>query len=91
MGIDLGTANVVVYQKGKGIVADEPSVIAYRKSPNTKDEIIAIGRRAKDMIGKTPQSIITLRPVSYTHLDVYKRQSAYNMEADSGSIRRLHS
>ncbi|HPT64558.1 MAG TPA: rod shape-determining protein [Acetomicrobium sp.] len=65
MGIDLGTANVVVYQKGKGIVADEPSVIAYRKSPNTKDEIIAIGRRAKDMIGKTPQSIITLRPLRH--------------------------
>ena len=46
-------------------MADEPPVIAYRKSPNTKDEIIAIGRRAKDMIGKTPQSIITLRPLRH--------------------------
>ncbi len=65
IGIDLGTANVVVYLKGKGIVVDEPSVVAYRKSSNARDEIIAIGRRAKEMIGKTPQSIVTLRPLKH--------------------------
>jgi len=56
---------VVVYLKGKGIVVDEPSVVAYRKSSNARDEIIAIGRRAKEMIGKTPQSIVTLRPLKH--------------------------
>jgi rod shape-determining protein MreB len=59
-GIDLGTANTLVYVKGKGIVIREPSVIAMRKK--TK-EIIAIGRDAKKMIGKTPPSIITIRPL----------------------------
>lgn len=60
IGIDLGTANTLVYVKGKGISIREPSVIAMRKK--TK-EIIAIGTDAKKMIGKTPPSIITIRPL----------------------------
>lgn len=60
VGIDLGTANTLVYVKGKGIVIREPSVIAMRKK--TK-EIIAIGSDAKKMIGKTPPSILTIRPL----------------------------
>lgn len=60
VGIDLGTANTLVYVKGKGIVIREPSVIAMRKK--TK-EIIAIGSDAKKMIGKTPPSIQTIRPL----------------------------
>ncbi len=60
LGIDLGTANTLVYVKEKGIVIREPSVIAMRKK--TK-EIIAIGRDAKKMIGKTPPSIITVQPL----------------------------
>ncbi len=60
IGIDLGTANTLVYVKEKGIVIREPSVIAMRKK--TK-EIIAIGRDAKKMVGKTPPSIVTIRPL----------------------------
>ena len=60
IGIDLGTPNTLVYVKGKGIVIREPSVIARRKK--TK-EIIAIGTDAKKMIGKTPPSIVTIKPL----------------------------
>ncbi|HPD98046.1 MAG TPA: rod shape-determining protein [Synergistales bacterium] len=64
IGIDLGTANIVVYVKGKGVVIDEPSVIAYRK-PNRRSarEIIAYGSEAKTMAGKTPVGVETVRPL----------------------------
>ncbi|WP_040348174.1 rod shape-determining protein [Acetomicrobium hydrogeniformans] len=90
MGIDLGTANVVVYQKGKGIVVDEPSVVAYRKSLNSKDEIIAIGMRAKEMIGKTPQSIVTLRPLKHgviANFDVTEAMLQYYIRKINGDRR----
>lgn len=60
VGIDLGTANTLVFVKGKGIVIREPSVVAMRKK--TK-EVIAIGSEAKKMVGKTPASILTVRPL----------------------------
>lgn len=60
IGIDLGTANTLVWVKGKGIVIREPSIVAMQKK--TK-EIIAIGSEAKKMLGKTPASIITVRPL----------------------------
>ncbi len=60
IGIDLGTANTLVWVKGKGIVIREPSVIARNKK--TK-EILAMGTAAKKMLGKTPQSIETIRPL----------------------------
>ncbi len=60
VGIDLGTANTLVFVKGKGIVIREPSVVAMRKK--TK-EVIAIGSEAKKMVGKTPASILTIRPL----------------------------
>src|SRR3990167_8963829 len=60
LGIDLGTANTLVYVKGKGIVIREPSVVARHKK--TK-QIIAIGREAKRMLGKTPQTIEAFRPL----------------------------
>lgn len=60
IGIDLGTANTLVFVKEKGIVIREPSVIARRKK--TK-EVIAIGTSAKRMMGKTPPSIVTIRPL----------------------------
>ncbi len=60
LGIDLGTANTLVYVKGKGIVIREPSVVArHRKSK----QVVAIGREAKKMLGKTPQTIEALRPL----------------------------
>ena len=61
LGIDLGTANTLVYVKGRGIVINEPSVVAV----NTRTEqILAVGHEAKEMLGKTPPHIITTRPLT---------------------------
>jgi rod shape-determining protein MreB len=60
LGIDLGTANTLVYLPGRGIVLDEPSVVAVSEQDN---KILAIGVEAKNMIGKTPESIIAYRPM----------------------------
>jgi len=62
MAIDLGTANTLVYVKGKGIVLDEPSVVAYHIRNGTK-EILAVGDAAKLMLGRTPGSIEAIRPL----------------------------
>ncbi len=60
IGIDLGTANVLVYVKGKGIVINQPSVVAFEKRSK---KLIAIGNRAKAMIGKVPENIEVIRPL----------------------------
>ncbi|MEY4666972.1 MAG: hypothetical protein RIQ87_752 [Chloroflexota bacterium] len=59
IGIDLGTANVLVFVQGSGITVREPSVVAI----NEKDQIIAVGQEAKDMLGRTPGSISAIRPL----------------------------
>jgi rod shape-determining protein MreB and related proteins len=65
LAIDLGTANTLIYVRGKGIVLDEPSVVAIRTEggPNAKRTIQAVGREAKDMLGKTPGNITAIRPM----------------------------
>jgi rod shape-determining protein MreB and related proteins len=60
LGIDLGTANTLVFLDKKGIVVNEPSVVAVSEETN---EILAIGNEAKDMIGRTPESVIAYRPM----------------------------
>ena len=60
IGIDLGTANTLVYMRGKGIVMREPSVVAVDVK---KEEVLAVGSEAKDMIGRTPGSITAVRPL----------------------------
>jgi len=60
IGIDLGTASVLVYVKGKGIVLNEPSVVAIDKMTN---KIIAVGEEARRMLGRTPGNIVALRPM----------------------------
>ena len=60
VGIDLGTANILVYVKGKGIVLREPSVVAVDKD---NDTVLAIGEEAKQMIGRTPGNIVAIRPL----------------------------
>ncbi len=60
MGIDLGTANTLIYIKGSGIVVNEPSVIA---TDNRNHNIIAVGQAAKDMLGKAPRRISVVRPL----------------------------
>ena len=65
LAIDLGTANTLIYVRGKGIVLDEPSVVAIRQEagPNGKKTIQAVGKEAKKMLGKTPGNIIAIRPM----------------------------
>jgi rod shape-determining protein MreB len=65
LAIDLGTANTLIYARGKGIVLDEPSVVAIRTEggPNAKKTIQAVGHAAKQMLGKTPGNITALRPM----------------------------
>jgi len=60
MGMDLGTATVLVHVKGQGIVLCEPSVVAVDKETQ---EILAIGAEAKRMLGKTPANIVAVRPL----------------------------
>ena len=60
IGIDLGTANVLIHVKGKGIVLNEPSVVAIDKHSN---KVLAVGEEAKQMVGRTPGNIIAIRPL----------------------------
>ena len=60
IGIDLGTANVLIYVKGKGIVLNEPSVVAIDKKTN---KVLAVGEEARKMVGRTPGNIVAIRPM----------------------------
>jgi rod shape-determining protein MreB len=60
MGIDLGTATVLVYIKGKGVILKEPSVVAIDKN---QDKVLAVGQEARQMIGRTPGNIVAIRPM----------------------------
>ena len=60
LGIDLGTANTLVYVKGQGIVLSEPSVVAINRNNN---KVRAVGNEAKNMIGRTPGNIVAIRPL----------------------------
>ena len=60
IGIDLGTATILVYVKGKGIVLREPSVVAIDKNTN---EVLAVGQEARKMLGRTPGNIVDIRPL----------------------------
>ncbi len=63
LAIDLGTANTLVYVRGKGIVASEPSVVAVRKDAHGGGRILAVGKEAQRMLGRTPGSIVAIRPM----------------------------
>ncbi|RLB05270.1 MAG: rod shape-determining protein [Deltaproteobacteria bacterium] len=63
LAIDLGTANTLVYVKGKGIVSNEPSVVAVYRDPRGNQKILAVGEGAKNMLGRTPGNIIPIRPM----------------------------
>jgi rod shape-determining protein MreB and related proteins len=63
LAIDLGTANTLVYVKGKGIVLSEPSVVAVRVDAQGKDRVLAVGAEAKKMLGRTPGNIVATRPL----------------------------
>lgn len=63
LAIDLGTANTLVYIKGKGIVLNEPSVVAMKKDTKGGNRVLAVGREAKMMLGRTPGNIVATRPM----------------------------
>jgi rod shape-determining protein MreB len=63
LAIDLGTANTLVYMKGKGIVLNEPSVVAVRKDGKGGSKVMAVGTEAKMMLGRTPGNIVAIRPM----------------------------
>jgi rod shape-determining protein MreB len=63
MGLDLGTANTLVYVKGKGIILNEPSVVAIATDAKNNKSVLAVGTEAKSMLGRTPGSIQAIRPM----------------------------
>jgi rod shape-determining protein MreB and related proteins len=63
LAIDLGTANTLVYVKGRGIVCNEPSVVAVHRDNRGTKKVIAVGEEAKKMLGKTPGNIVAIRPL----------------------------
>ncbi len=87
IGIDLGTANVLVYIKGKGIVLQEPSVVAIDK--NT-DKVLAVGEDARRMLGRTPGNIVAIRPLKdgvISDYDVTERMLRYFINKTCGKRR----
>ncbi|MBI3935144.1 MAG: rod shape-determining protein, partial [Acidobacteria bacterium] len=60
LAIDLGTANTLVFSKGNGIVVNEPSIVAINKLTN---EVEAVGKEAKEMLGRTPGNIVAIKPM----------------------------
>jgi len=63
LAVDLGTANTLVYVKGKGIVLSEPSVVAVRTDKRSRNRVLAVGTEAKNMLGRTPGNIVAIRPM----------------------------
>ena len=87
VGIDLGTANVLVYIKGKGIVLNEPSVVAIN---NDTDEILAVGEEARQMLGRTPANIVAVRPLRdgvISDYDITERMLKYFIRKTCGAGR----
>ena len=86
LGIDLGTASVLVYVKGKGVILKEPSVVAYDRDTNA---IKAIGEEARLMLGRTPGNIVAVRPLrqgvisDYTVTEKMITWKAYIQEAEN--------
>lgn len=60
LAIDLGTANTLVFAKNHGVVLDEPSIVAIEK---TRGTVLAVGQEAKNMVGKTPENIVAIKPM----------------------------
>jgi len=63
LAIDLGTANTLIYIRGVGIVANEPSVVAVQQDAKGGKRVLAVGKEAKEMLGRTPGNIVAIRPM----------------------------
>ena len=87
IGIDLGTATVLVYLKDKGIVLNEPSVVAIDKNTN---KILAVGEEARQMIGRTPGNIVAIRPLKngvISDYDITEKMLKYLIKKSCGKSR----
>ncbi len=87
VGIDLGTANVLVNIKGKGIVLNEPSVVAINKDTG---DILAVGEEARQMLGRTPGNIVAVRPLRdgvVSDYDITERMLKYFIKKSCGTSR----
>ncbi len=85
MSIDLGTANTLIFVKNKGVVLDEPSVVATRVNDNS---IVALGKKARTMLGRTPDAILVTRPMKDGHIADFRATSKmlrYFMERATGN------
>ncbi|HRY62639.1 MAG TPA: rod shape-determining protein, partial [Candidatus Paceibacterota bacterium] len=86
LGIDLGTANTLVYVPGRGIVLNEPSVVAVSQRDN---RVIAVGSEAKEMVGKTPDDIIAYRPMKDGVIADYRITEAMLKYYINKSLRKM--
>lgn len=89
IGIDLGTASVLIYVKGKGIVLNEPSVVAIDTSTDT---ILAVGEEARLMLGRTPGSIVATRPLKegvISDYEVTEKMLKYFIEKVTGDRKSV--
>ena len=90
LAIDLGTANTLVFAKGKGIVVNEPSIVAINKS---NGEVLAVGKEAKEMLGRTPGNIVAIRPMKdgvIADFKVTERMLNYFIEKAHGRKLLVH-
>ncbi len=90
LAIDLGTANTLVFAKGKGIVVNEPSIVAINKNTG---EIEAVGREAKEMVGRTPGNIVAIRPMKdgvIADFKVTERMLTYFIQKAHGRRMLVH-
>jgi len=90
LAIDLGTANTLVYAKGKGIVVNEPSIVALNK---TNGEVEAVGKEAKEMLGRTPGNIVAIRPMKdgvIADFKVTERMLGYFIQKAHGRKMLVH-
>lgn len=86
MGIDLGTANILVYIRGRGIVLKEPSVVAIDKNTN---KLLAVGEEARKMLGRTPGNIIAIKPLKdgvISDYDITERMLKYFISKAAGKM-----
>ncbi len=89
VGIDLGTANTLVYLRGKGIVVTEPSVVAVNQKTG---QVVAVGRAAKDMLGRTPGHLVAVRPLVdgvVSDFEATEEMLAHLMNLAQGVSRRI--
>lgn len=89
IGIDLGTANTLVYLRGKGIVVSEPSVVAVNQKTS---QVVAVGQAAKDMLGRTPGHLIAVRPLVdgvVSDFEATEEMLAYLINRAQGTSRKL--